>query len=135
MASAVRPRLESSCTTRGFTVRAVPSFDAERSSPADRQYVFSYSITIENGGQEEARLISRRWVITDAAGRSHVVEGEGVIGMQPTFQPGVSFQYASFCPLPTRWGTMEGSYRMRSVSGEEFDVTVGRFYLVAPEGA
>ena len=135
MASAVRPKVESSCTTRGFTVRAVPSFDPDRSSPTDRHFVFTYAITIENGGEEEARLVSRRWIITDAAGRSHTVEGEGVIGMQPTFQPGVSFQYSSFCPLPTRWGTMEGAYRMRTAAGEEFDITVARFYLVAPEGA
>ncbi|MCX5691361.1 MAG: ApaG domain, partial [Planctomycetota bacterium] len=74
-------------------------------------------------------------IITDALGRTHTVEGEGVIGMQPSFQAGVSFQYASFCPLTTRWGTMEGAFIMQTPSGEQFEIGVARFYLVAPENA
>lgn len=135
MTASTRTRTDSSCTTREFTVRAVPSYAPDKSDPTSRQYCFTYRITIENHGSQEARLLSRRWVITDALGRVHTVEGEGVIGMQPSFQPGVSFEYSSFCPLSTRWGTMEGAFIMQTPEGEQFEITVARFYLVAPEDA
>jgi ApaG protein len=71
-----------------------------------------------------------------------------VVGQQPVLEPGQAFEYASFCPLGTPWGTMEGSYRMRvltlasaakpvaapAVSGDdsEFQAAIGRFFLVCP---
>jgi ApaG protein len=47
--------------------------------------------------------------------------------------PGESHEYSSYCPLPTTWGTMEGTYQMRRDDGTTFDAKVGRFYLVAPQ--
>ncbi|MEC9372690.1 MAG: ApaG domain, partial [Planctomycetota bacterium] len=55
----------------------------------------------------------------------------GVIGKQPLIGPGERFEYQSFCPLPTDWGTMEGTYLMESDDGERFEIDVNRFYLVA----
>ena len=43
--------------------------------------------------------------------------------------PGQSFEYTSFCPLETDWGTMEGSYQMKAADGATFDAQIGRFYL------
>jgi ApaG protein len=135
MESAVRSKHESTCTTGHFTVRATPQYLADKSNAEERRFVFAYRITIECHGPVEAQLLSRRWVIADADGFSHIVEGDGVIGMQPSFHEGVSFQYTSYCPLATRWGTMEGTYTMAKPDGETFDVAIARFYLVAPEEA
>jgi ApaG protein len=135
MSTATRGQHDSVCSTHGFTVRAAPSYAPDKSEPSERRYCFTYRITIENSGGQEAKLVSRRWIITDAQGRTHTVEGEGVIGMQPVFQPGVSFQYSSFCPLPTRWGTMEGAFIMLGADGSTFEISIARFYLVAPEDA
>ena len=74
-------------------------------------------------------------MIVDASGKTQEVTGEGVIGHTPHIQPGESFEYASYCPLPTEWGTMEGIYRMARENGEEFDAVIARFYLVADEPA
>ena len=60
------------------------------------------------------------------------VEGDGVVGQQPGLDPGESFMYASFCPLPTAWGTMEGEFTMTAEDGEQFEVQVGRFFLALP---
>jgi hypothetical protein len=64
-------------------------------------------------GERTARLVDRHWVITDGDGYANEVRGPGVVGHQPTLAPGQAFEYESFCPLETPWGTMEGSYRFR----------------------
>lgn len=135
MDAAIRSKHESTCTTGDFTVRALPFYLSEKSNPDEQRYVFAYRMTIECHGPVEAQLIARRWLISDADGLSHVVEGDGVIGMQPSFHEGVSFQYTSYCPLATRWGTMEGAYTMMKPDGETFEIAISRFYLVSPEEA
>ena len=45
------------------------------------------------------------------------------------------FEYESYCPLSTRWGTMEGEYRFEREDGTLMEVNVARFFLVAPESA
>jgi ApaG protein len=54
------------------------------------------------------------------------------VGETPRFQPGEAFKYQSFCPLPTPWGTMEGSYTFQRDDGTTFEVAIGRFYLRTP---
>ena len=46
--------------------------------------------------------------------------------------PGDEFEYESYCPLDTSWGTMEGTYQMQDDEGDTFDVEIGRFYLCLP---
>jgi ApaG protein len=53
-----------------------------------------------------------------------------VVGKQPILAPGESFEYRSYCPLRTAWGTMEGSYAFADPAGEGFEASVGRFFLV-----
>ncbi|MCX5691392.1 MAG: ApaG domain [Planctomycetota bacterium] len=57
MTATTRTRTDSSCTTREFTVQAVPSYAPDKSDPTERRYCFSYLITIQNNGSEEARLL------------------------------------------------------------------------------
>lgn len=121
----------SEAVTHGIRVRVVPVFMPEHSAPADRKYIFAYRIRIINEGEWRIRLVSRRWVIVDALGRTEEVCGEGVVGQQPVLDPGETFEYASHCRLKTEWGTMEGTYRMNAEGVEPFDVTIDRFYLVA----
>jgi len=42
----------------------------------------------------------------------------------------MSFEYTSYCPLKTEWGTMEGCYTFERKDGKHFDVAIGRFFLV-----
>lgn len=132
-ASQLSNSLGSTATTRGICVRVEPSYDARQSVPEERKYLFRYLIIIENGSDATVRLVSRSWLIIDAAGEEHRVEGDGVVGLQPTLKPGERFEYQSFCPLRERWGTMEGHFLMEGAGGG-FKVQVGRFYLVASSG-
>ena len=54
-----------------------------QSDPNRERYVFSYTVKIKNLGKIPAKLISRKWIITDANGKIEEVEGLGVIGEQP----------------------------------------------------
>jgi len=119
----------SDATTDGIRVGATAYFLPEQSNPADRQYMFGYTIVIANVGDVAARLVSRRWTIIDGAGRQEVVEGPGVVGQTPRLAPGQAFKYQSFCPLKTPWGTMEGAYQMKRDDGSTFDAKVERFFL------
>lgn len=122
----------SSSTTHGFSVQVEPRFLPQNSDPARSHFVFAYHISITNGSLQTATLRRRRWLIIDAEGLSHVVEGDGVVGQQPTLEPGDTYEYTSFCPLETRWGTMEGSFTLQSEEAGLFEIAVGRFYLIGP---
>lgn len=127
------PNLNSDHTTLGLRVRAEAQYLAGESDPNRDRFFFVYRIRIENSGSVAAKLLSRRWMILDANNRREEVVGEGVVGKQPVLAPGAVFEYISYCPLRTSWGTMEGAYSFASADGGDFQVQVDRFYLV-PEG-
>jgi ApaG protein len=144
--------LGSIAVTDGVRVAVTPHYIAEQSDPAGNagrpRFTFGYDILITNTSPRTLQLISRRWVIIDSRGQRCVVVGEGVVGRQPILPTGASFAYSSFCPLETRWGTMEGTYQLRvvghdaplsadddSADAEILEVEVARFYLVAPDHA
>jgi len=85
-----------------------------------------------NRGSVAAKLLSRRWIITDADNRTEEVEGEGVVGEQPTLKPGEGFRYTSGAVIETPVGTMHGSYKMLAEDGETFDTDIPQFVLSAP---
>ena len=122
----------SEATTRGIRVEVAATYLPERSAPERSEFFFSYDVRISNVGEEAAQLVSRRWIITDGEGRVQVVEGPGVVGEQPLIAPGSSFEYTSFCPLPTPYGTMHGAYRMAAPGGQSFDAVIAPFTLAIP---
>ncbi len=119
--------------TYGIRVKVTPRYMPERSNPIQPLYFFAYHVTISNESHREVCLVSRYWKIRDAFGRIEEVEGKGVIGKQPVLSPMGKFEYTSFCPLPTEFGTMEGNYKMKCGSEEEFQVDIAPFQLVAPQ--
>lgn len=123
----------SDTTTRGIRIEVESEYEAERSSPAESYFFFSYHVRISNVGEETAQLISRLWIITDADGEVQRVEGPGVVGETPLLAPGAAFEYASFCPLKTAVGAMEGHYVMEvAESGERFEARIDPFTLAVP---
>ena len=122
----------SEATTRGIHVKVEAEYVRERSAPERSQFFFAYHVRVSNTGEEAAQLVSRRWVITDGEGEVQVVEGPGVVGEQPLLTPGTSFEYTSFCPLPTPYGTMHGTYRMICPGGDAFEAVIAPFTLAVP---
>jgi len=122
----------SDTTTRGVRVEVQSSYVPERSAPRDSRYFFAYKIRISNRSEETVQLLSRHWVITDGDGNVEHVRGPGVVGEQPVLEPGESFEYTSFCPLPTPIGSMHGTYQMVTPGGSSFDAEIAPFSLAVP---
>jgi ApaG protein len=104
----------------------------DQSNPEKNYYIFAYTITIVNQGQQPAQLLTRHWVITDSNHKVQEVRGDGVIGEQPVLKPGEQFVYTSGTMLETSVGTMKGSYQMEADDGFQFDATVEEFVLSTP---
>ncbi|MGE0612664.1 MAG: Co2+/Mg2+ efflux protein ApaG [Hyphomicrobiales bacterium] len=119
-------------TTGSIRVSVEPAFQEDDSSPGDSVYFWSYTVEIENMGEEPVRLRSRYWRITNSSGQTQEVRGAGVVGQEPVIEPGGSFRYTSGAPLSTASGIMMGSYQMQRASGETFQVAIPAFSLDSP---
>jgi ApaG protein len=118
--------------TDGILVRVRPSYLAGQSDPEAGRWVWAYQVEIVNLTGVAVQLISRRWTITDARGHVEEVKGPGVVGEQPTIQPGASYTYASGCPLTTPSGSMVGGYDMIDDAGRRFEAAIPAFSLDVP---
>lgn len=112
-----------------FQVDVLPQYLPEQSAPSQGVYSFAYTITITNSGEVPSQLISRHWIITNAAGEEEEVKGLGVVGQQPLIKPGEAFQYTSGCRLRTSSGSMHGSYFCVAEDGARFEVEIPEFKL------
>ncbi|MCP3687737.1 MAG: Co2+/Mg2+ efflux protein ApaG [Gammaproteobacteria bacterium] len=103
-----------------------------QSDPEQNYYVFAYTVTIRNKGEQSAQLLSRHWVITDSNHKVQEVRGEGVVGEQPILKPGEQYVYTSGTMLETSVGVMKGSYQMQAGDGSQFDADIDKFVLSTP---
>jgi len=122
------PRME---PLQEITVNVNPEYLKDQSDPAQDQYVFAYTVQMQNTGNIPARLLTRHWIITDAEGKTQEVRGPGVVGEHPRLQPGERYEYTSGAILPTPVGSMMGSYQMRDDEGGLFDAVIPAFTLSA----
>ena len=114
------------------TVLVESTYLEDHSDPFEDSYLWAYKVRIKNGGNEKIKLISRHWKIFDSNGNLREVKGKGVVGEQPTIEPGDEFEYTSGTPLKTSSGLMHGSYKMESWDGQEFQVEIPAFSLDIP---
>lgn len=119
--------------SHNFKIEIKTDFDFDQSNPMQFQYLFRYTILITNTGDAPAQLVSRKWNIKDSKGTVKFVEGPGVIGQTPHFKPGQSFEYQSFCPLPTMTGEMWGYFNMVDDNGQTFKIDTPIFHFQVPK--
>ncbi|MBP9185959.1 MAG: Co2+/Mg2+ efflux protein ApaG [Bacteroidia bacterium] len=99
----------------------------------NEEHVFAYRITIHNRGDYTIKLLRRHWFINDINVAKNEIEGEGVVGVQPTLEPGEKHQYVSGCAIQSDMGLMYGTYLMeRQLDGKKFKVAIPKFNLIAP---
>lgn len=119
--------------THNIKVSVECVFSSPHSQPLRNQFIFFYHITIENLGEFSVRLLRRKWIIVDAHGSERQVEGEGVVGVQPSIPPQEQHEYSSSCMLSTPFGVMRGTYTFeRLMDGELFEVTIPQFKMEVP---
>tara|TARA_A100001011_G_C13532438_1_gene525125 strand:+ start:54 stop:428 length:375 start_codon:yes stop_codon:yes gene_type:complete len=105
----------------------------ELSNNEDSMFYFSYKVKIKNMGLKKVQLLSRHWDIKDGLGRKKSINGEGVIGRKPIINPGEYYEYKSYCPLKTEFGSMDGFYTMKDENGNLFKTVIPNFGLISPE--
>lgn len=119
--------------TKGIKITVTTSFQSELTRLDKNLFFFNYAIRIENLSDKRVQLINRYWRIVDSLAPTRIIEGEGVIGEQPTLAPGGVHEYTSGCDLSSALGYMEGHYEFISLNKgektERFLVEVPRFKL------
>lgn len=115
-----------------ISVSAVTEYIEQHSEPDKERFVFAYTITITNNSSKSVKLMTRRWLITDANGESSTVEGDGVVGEQPKILAGQSYTYSSGSVFKTPFGIMQGQYLMIDDQGNEVIVEIPPFNLSLP---
>lgn len=103
------------------------------SLPEQSRFVFAYHIVVHNLGPQVITLRRRYWKIVDSDEQTQTVEGEGVVGQQPTIEVGESFSYSSGAVIATDIGTMEGHYEFETQTGETITAEIPAFTLANPK--
>ena len=116
--------------TCGVKVSVITQFEEDLSNPANRHYIFSYRIIIENQNPFEIQLLRRHWFIKDSMSEMREIEGEGVVGQQPVIDSGEIYEYESACNLVSDFGMMNGEYLFRKgMTDELLRVSIPEFKL------
>lgn len=108
-------------------LRYMPELEA----PTEKPFPFLYVISIRNESTETVTLRGRKWVVREDDGDTVVVEGEGVVGEMPVFEPGAEFSYNSYHVVADS-ATVIGAYFGETDSGENVFTRIPEFRLVVP---
>ena len=120
----------SEAVSNGIRVTVTSQFS--HAEPRHQRWYFTYTVRIANEGTETVTLVSRHWIITDGSNKVQEVKGPGVVGQQPTLAPGQAHEYTSGCRLSTPFGSMRGTYQMKTRDGAKFDAEIAEFALTEP---
>ena len=119
--------------SEGVEVSVETFYQPDYSNPMSGEYMFAYKISIDNHNNFPVKLHRRHWHIFDSNGTYREVEGEGVVGVQPTLNPGERYQYVSGCNLRTEMGKMYGTYTMENLNSKKiFEVNIPVFEMIVP---
>ena len=117
-------------TTQDIKITVNSIFCGTQERNQQNHYLFDYYIRIENFSKHTIQLHSRHWEIYDSLNQTEVVEGNGVIGMQPVLKPGEKHAYRSHCILISNCGSMKGHFNMINLDNKTiFKVQIPHFQL------
>lgn len=94
-------------------------------------HAFIYFLTISNLSDRKITLKGRRWVVRTAGGGMNVIEGDGIVGKQPTLAPGESFSYNSHHAVLSN-ASAEGSFHGVDSDGAAIHVRIPYFEMNLP---
>jgi ApaG protein len=119
--------------TEGISVAVETAFQPTQSNPLNMEFLYTYTITIQNLTPYPVKLLSRHWHIIDSIGTHREVQGDGVIGRQPVIEPNNTYQYSSAAGLRSELGKMFGTYTIENLfNKKKFSVVIPEFQLIVP---
>ncbi|MDB6027348.1 MAG: ApaG domain protein [Verrucomicrobiales bacterium] len=107
-------------------------YQPDVATPVDRPHCFAYFISIHNDTELPITIKARKWVVTNDVGEVTAVEGDGVVGEQPTIAPGEKFSYNSRHLLDGHSAHAEGSYIGIDSEGKRVLTRIPRFEMMVP---
>lgn len=117
--------------TSNIQVSVTPLFLEKESRPIEKKQVFAYYVTIINHSNEPVKILARHWEIEDSDGNILIVDGEGIVGAQPTIDPNQEYEYNSFSILKGYRGSMTGYYIGETGEGKNIKIQIPKFLLVS----
>ncbi len=118
--------------TDNIVIKVKTKFESEYSNPLLPNFIFSYTINIQNLNPFSVKLLSREWHITDSNGEITTVKGEGVVGLTPEISENGYFEYSSSVHFKSGIGTMTGKYYLQNLENNTiFAVDIPEFILEA----
>ena len=117
---------------KNIDISSTVAYLEEKSNSQLPLFMFAYKIEITNHHHGVVQLLNRHWEITDGNGMTNIVNGKGVIGLQPKILKNEKFEYSSFCPLSTEFGMMNGWYEMKDEHGMIFKAEIPTLSLFTP---
>ena len=107
------------CISNKIQIDVKCEYLVEHSVPRDNFHFHSYTITVINHNHFPVKLLSRYWRIYDSLSDLREVNGDGVVGKQPTIQPFGRHQYTSACDFAGAIGMMAGHYVFLNLDSRE----------------
>ncbi|MFK7850209.1 MAG: ApaG domain [Akkermansiaceae bacterium] len=108
----------------------MPSLDA----PPDRPHPFVYFVSIFNDSTIPVTIRGRKWVVAEEGGETCVVEGDGIVGQQPSIIPGEHFSYNSYHVVAKK-ATVAGAFFGETANGDLVYTRIPEFNLDIPDWA
>jgi ApaG protein len=105
----------------------MPHLDA----PPNKPHPFVYFISIFNDSMIPITIRARKWVVIEDGGETTVVEGDGVVGQQPTINPGEHFSYNSYHVIG-KGAVVNGALFGQMTGGEWIFARIPEFRLEIP---
>ena len=116
--------------TQGIKISVNSIFCGVQERNQQEHYLFDYYIRIENLSEYTVQLHSRHWEIYDSLNQTEIVQGPGVIGMQPILKSGEKHAYKSHCILLSNCGSMKGHFNMLNLDNKtSFKAQIPHFQL------
>ena len=109
-------------------INVEPIYLEDHSDPSEDSYLWAYKVK-KKQWIRNYKVIKQTLEDFDSNGSHREVRGKGVVGEQPTIEPGHEFEYTSGTPLKTSSGIMHGSYQMQDFKGRMFEVLIPPFSL------
>lgn len=100
-------------------------------APPDKPHPFVYFVSIFNDSSVPITLRARKWVVIEDGGETTVVEGDGVVGQQPTINPGEHFSYNSY-HVVRKSALVNGAFFAEMAGGEWIFTRIPEFRLEVP---
>ena len=106
----------------------MPTLDA----PPNKPHPFVYFISIFNDSLVPKTIRARKWVVIEDGSETTVVEGDGVVGQQPTIKPGEHFSYNSYHVIG-KSAAVNGAFFAEMADGELVFTRIPGFRLEVPK--